>query len=40
MAETLKTMKTELSKTNNDDYSELLYEVKNSIEKMEPTQYT
>ena len=40
MEETLKTMKTELSRANNDDYSELLYEVKNSIEKIEPTQYT
>lgn len=40
MEETLKTMKTELLKTHNDDISELLNEVKNSIDKLEPVQYS
>lgn len=40
MEETLKTMKTELTKTKDDDLSELLSEVENSQGKMEPTEYT
>ncbi len=40
MKESLETMKNELLKTKNNDISELLKEVENSIEKMEPTKYT
>lgn len=40
MEETLKTMKAQLSKTMDGDFSELLNEVENSIRKMEPTEYT
>ncbi len=40
MEETLKTIKAQLSKTMDGDFSELLSEVENSIRKMEPTAYT
>jgi len=40
MKETLETMKTGLSKTKNDDISDLLNEVENSIDKMESLKYT
>lgn len=39
MKDTLETMMNELLKTKNDDFSEILNEVENSIKKMETIKY-